>query len=530
MSQQQARPGTPSATRPDGGHPVALRRREGERWVKVLDQSRCIGCHACTTACTSESEVALGVTRTYVKSVDVGIFPNVRRAFQVTRCNQCENPPCVAACPTGAMYQRPDGIVDFDKKICVGCKACMAACPYDAIFINPEDHSAEKCNFCAHRLDVGLEPACVVVCPTEAIFIGDLNDPTSKVSRVINREAVSVRKPDKATAPGVFYKGAHKATLDPLAARRPAGSTFMWSEKIENHKITNSGAPEGAHVNSSATAQVSYDMAHSVPWGWKVSLYTWTKGIAAGVYPVVLVMALLAGQPLSGTLVRYVAPAISLLALVITGILLVADLKHPERFILILIRPQPKSWLVKGGFVLTGYGAALALALLFGYLGNESAVRMVGIASVLLGAATAGYTAFLFSESRGRDLWQSPLLLPQLLVQAAMLGAGFAVIARHSLVLDASNAAVPVFVGFVLLHSLLVSAEVFTGHPSANAKLAHWEMTRGAMSGWFWLGNLGVLAGLAALIQPEIGVALCYVGMIAYEHSYVRSAQLVPLA
>jgi Fe-S-cluster-containing dehydrogenase component len=137
-----------------GGRDVGS--RGPERWVKVLDQTRCIGCHACTTACKSENEVPLGVTRTYVKSVDVGSYPNVRRAFQVTRCNQCENPPCVTACPTGAMYQRADGIVDFDKRICIGCKACMAACPYDAIFINPEDHSAEKCNFCAHRIEIGL--------------------------------------------------------------------------------------------------------------------------------------------------------------------------------------------------------------------------------------------------------------------------------------------------------------------------------------------------------------------------------------
>ncbi|MGH9062815.1 MAG: 4Fe-4S dicluster domain-containing protein, partial [Acidimicrobiales bacterium] len=124
------------------------------RWVKVVDQTRCIGCHACTTACKSENQVPVGVTRTYVKSVDVGIFPNARRAFQVTRCNQCEDAPCVAACPTAAMFRRPDGIVDFDKSVCIGCKACMAACPYDAIFINPEDHSAEKCNFCAHRLEI----------------------------------------------------------------------------------------------------------------------------------------------------------------------------------------------------------------------------------------------------------------------------------------------------------------------------------------------------------------------------------------
>ena len=132
--------------------------------VFVIDHSRCIGCHACTTACKSENEVPLSVTRTYVKNVDVGAFPQARRFYQVTRCNQCDHAPCVTACPTSAMFRRPDGIVDFDKAACIGCKACIAACPYDAIFINPEDHSAEKCNFCAHRIDMGLEPACVVVC------------------------------------------------------------------------------------------------------------------------------------------------------------------------------------------------------------------------------------------------------------------------------------------------------------------------------------------------------------------------------
>ena len=163
---------------------------ETTRWIKVLDQSRCIGCHACTTACKSENDVPLGVTRTYVKYVDVGVFPQARRAFQVTRCNQCDDAPCVAACPTSAMYRRDDGIVDFDKSICIGCKACIAACPYDAIFINPEDHAAEKCNFCAHRLDVGLEPACVTVCPVEAIIVGDLNDPDSKAAKMAQREPV----------------------------------------------------------------------------------------------------------------------------------------------------------------------------------------------------------------------------------------------------------------------------------------------------------------------------------------------------
>src|SRR6185436_4495782 len=178
--------------------------------IEPWSHSPTVAENACSTACKSENAVPVGVNRTYVKYVDVGTFPAARRAFQVTRCNQCEHPPCVSACPTSAMYRRPDGIVDFDKDICIGCKACIAACPYDAIFINPEDHSAEKCNFCAHRLEVGLEPACVVVCPTEAILIGDLRDPSSKVANYVNRDVVAVRRPEKETLPKLFYKGAHQ--------------------------------------------------------------------------------------------------------------------------------------------------------------------------------------------------------------------------------------------------------------------------------------------------------------------------------
>src|SRR5437867_6767896 len=253
------------------------------KWAKVIDHTKCIGCHACSTACKSEHQVPLSVNRTYVKYVDVGVFPQVRRAFQVTRCNQCEDPPCTTACPTGAMHARRDGIVDFDKSICIGCKACIAACPYDAIFINPEDHAAEKCNFCAHRIDMGLEPACVIVCPTEAILVGDLNDPTAQVARVVSREPVTVRRPEKETHPKLFYKGAHQATLDPLAAQRPEGGIFLWSEQGAGlpHQVV-SGHP--GQANNVAAAMLAYDVPHSAPWGWPVSLYIWTKAIAAGSY------------------------------------------------------------------------------------------------------------------------------------------------------------------------------------------------------------------------------------------------------
>ncbi|MHB1711325.1 MAG: 4Fe-4S dicluster domain-containing protein, partial [Acidimicrobiales bacterium] len=371
------------------------------RWVKVLDQTRCIGCHACTTACKSENDVPVGVTRTYVKSVDVGLFPQVRRAFQVTRCNQCADAPCVAACPTQAMYRRPDGIVDFDKSICIGCKACMAACPYDAIFINPEDHSAEKCNFCAHRLDIGLEPACVTVCPVEAILVGDLNDPASKVAKMVQRDAVSVRRPEKETRPGLFYKGAHQATLDPLAARRPDGDLFAWATQGGGDaQHVSSGHP--GHRNSSAAALLSYDIPHRAPWGWRVSLYTWTKGLAAGGILVPLLLALDGRLRWNDPVTRWVAPLMALFFLGVTGVLLIWDLKHPTRFYLIFTRHHWKSWLVKGSFIIGAYGGLVTLYLLGSVLDSIGLRQVATVGVIPFSLGTACYTAFLFAQAKAR--------------------------------------------------------------------------------------------------------------------------------
>lgn len=326
------------------------------RWAKLIDQTTCIGCHACTTACTTackaENDVPVGVSRTYVKSVDVGVFPDARRTFQVTRCNQCVDSPCTDACPTKAMHTRPDGIVDFNKDICIGCKACIAACPYDAIFINPEDHSAEKCNFCSHRIDSGLEPACVSVCPTQSIFVGDLNDPDSRVAQTINREPVAVRKPEKGTKPKMFYKGAHQATLDPLAATRPTGDNYAWAEQPRGtgswtDNIVPSGNPLGG--NSSAATKLSYDQTHRSPWDWRVSAYTWTKNIGSGIYLVALMLVASGLISPDNPLWRWIAPIGGGFFVAVTCLLLVADLSHPFRFWLIFWRPHWSSWLVKGG-------------------------------------------------------------------------------------------------------------------------------------------------------------------------------------
>src|SRR5262245_24513072 len=386
------------------------------KWAKVIDQTRCIGCHACSTACKSENEVPLSVHRTYVKNVDVGVFPTARRAFQVTRCNQCENPPCVTACPTSAMFTRPDGIVDFDKQVCIGCKACMAACPYDAIFINPADHSAEKCNFCAHRLEVGLEPACVVVCPTQAIMVGDLNDPGSEVARVVGREPVTVRRPEKGTRPKLFYRGATELTLDPLAAARPPGGIYAWSEQPAD-------SPPAGRPNSSAAAIISYNVAHRAPWDWRIRVYTCTQGLPPGTYLVALLLVLFGRMAADSPLWTQAAPVIAAALLAATAGLLIWDLEHPQRFFYLLTRPQWRSWLVRGGAILTGYAVVLGLHLLAGVTGATGLRTGAAVAGLPLALATAVYTAYLFAQAKARDLWQSPLLPAHLAVQAVLAGA-----------------------------------------------------------------------------------------------------------
>jgi Fe-S-cluster-containing dehydrogenase component/formate-dependent nitrite reductase membrane component NrfD len=503
------------------------------QWAKVIDHTRCIGCHACTTACKSENVVPVSVTRTYVKHVDVGVFPQARRAHQVTRCNQCAHAPCVTACPTAAMFKRSDGIVDFDKSICIGCKACMAACPYDAIFINPEDHSAEKCNFCAHRIDIGLEPACVVVCPTQAILVGDMNDPDSYVAQIINRESVAVRRPEKETLPKLFYKGAHQATLDPLAARRPEGGLFMWSEQQESSDTVVSGNPN--YSNSSAAALLSYDVAHTIPWDWRVSLYTWTKGIASGVYLVAALFVLLGVLRTDDPIWLWATPVISGLFLAATGGLLLWDLEHPKRFYLIFTRPQWRSWLVKGAFIIAGYTLVLLLHFIASWVGSTSFQSWLMILGIPLSILTAVYTAYLFAQAKARDMWQNPLLPPHLLVQALLLGSAVLLLGFGGGVFEIGLLGIT-----SLIHLLMIWGEVSLTHPTAHARLAIHEMVHGRFRRDFWIGVIlsflgGLLPLLAVfnLIPVEFGPAgapMALVGLMLFENAYVQAGQSVPLA
>lgn len=514
------------------------------RWGKVIDHRKCIGCHACTVACKAEHEVPLGVTRTYVKQVEVGHFPTARRHFQVTRCNQCEDAPCVAICPVEAMYQRPDGIVDFDREVCIGCKACMAACPYDAIYIDPQSHSAEKCSFCAHRIDQGLEPACVVVCPEEAIIVGDLDDPTSEVSTLLAREKAEVRKPEKGTQPKVFYLESNLYTRVPGLALTP--SLHASSEQREGYPVaheanlimellTQSGfggtrRPAAAPGSTTAAAILSYDVPHKMPWDWRVSAYTWTKSVAAGAYAIPALLSLLGVgfSPAFGLAATVLAGVF----LALTGVLLILDLEHPERFLSILFRPQWRSWLARGAYVITGYGLVLGLdglGRLLGWPQLVAALRWPGIPLALL---TALYTAFLFAQARGRDLWQSPTLPLHLLAQAGLAGSAALVLLAGATDAGLTPLLGWVMAGSVMTHLLLVVAEVILPHPTRDAARAGHQMVRGAYAAYYWTGMaLILLATLALALGWGIPAAvMALAGLLAHEHAYVQSGQSVALS
>src|SRR5258705_1805017 len=284
------------------------------RYGFVIDQRKCIGCHACTVACKEENQVPLGVNRTWVKYIEKGVFPDTRRYFSVMRCNHCDNAPCVTICPTVVLYRRPDGIVDFDGDRCIG-------------------------------------------------------------------RIPSPGQPNPPAAPAI-------ARASPSATAVTDG------------------------MDLPALARTVYDVAQpELPWGWKVAAYLWTKSIAAGAF-LVASLGLAAGLLTADALVGLAVPVIGLAFLLLTSLLLVFDLKRPERFLYLVFKPNPRSWLVLGGFILFAAGLLGALWLLAGVMSNLLALQLLAWPTAAAAAATPGHSAFLFGQAEGRAFWQSPPLLP----------------------------------------------------------------------------------------------------------------------
>ena len=186
------------------------------KYGMVIDLRKCVGCHSCTVSCKFENNVPKDRFRTWVRVWEKGVFPDVQLSFLPRLCNHCENPPCTEICPVGATFKISNGIVVIDKDECIGCGYCIQACPYDARYKDPKTGTADKCDFCLHRLNDGLLPACVTTCIGGARIFGDLDDPTSEVSKLVNTEAVNVLFESYGTEPNIYYINLEAEPLKPI--------------------------------------------------------------------------------------------------------------------------------------------------------------------------------------------------------------------------------------------------------------------------------------------------------------------------
>jgi phenylacetyl-CoA:acceptor oxidoreductase subunit 1 len=208
------------------------------RWGMAIDVRRCVGCQTCTIACKQAHGLPPGIAWRFVVDSEAGRYPDVRRLFLPMQCMHCAEPPCVPVCPTGASRQRPDGIVWVEAGACLGCGACALACPYHARHLihdagsyfaaptpaerataHPERRGVmSKCTFCKDRVDAGLAvglepgvdpdatPVCAVACIADAIVFGDLDDPRSRVTRLLAAGGFEPLMAECGTRPAVYYR------------------------------------------------------------------------------------------------------------------------------------------------------------------------------------------------------------------------------------------------------------------------------------------------------------------------------------
>ena len=246
-------------------------------------------------------------------------------------------------------------------------------------------------------------------------------------------------------------------------------------------------------------------------------------------YLVALLLLVLGEAAPSGALWRWAVPITASAFLAATGIVLIADLTHPARFFLIFTRHHGKSWLVRGAFLITGYGAVLGAHLAMSLAGASRASAWLAVAGGPLAAMTAIYTAFLFAQAKARDLWQSPLLPPHLVVQAVMVGSAALLLAEPVVVVPYAVISQVLAVA-AAVHVLMVLGEITLTHGTAHARLAVREMIAGAYARVFWLGLALAAVAVAAPWLPIVSPVAALAGVLLFEHAHVQAGQAVPLA
>lgn len=142
-----------------------------------VDLQRCIGCRTCQVACKDRRDLqSAGPRPRRVDSFECGTYPDVSLFHLALSCNHCDEPACVAGCPTAALHKADDGTVQYDADRCVVCRNCMTVCPYGAPQHDEDANLIAKCDACKALRDAGRNPVCVDACPMRAIEFGELDE------------------------------------------------------------------------------------------------------------------------------------------------------------------------------------------------------------------------------------------------------------------------------------------------------------------------------------------------------------------
>lgn len=419
------------------------------RWAIVADLNRCVGCQTCTAACKHTNATQRDVQWRKVIDFEVGSFPDVSRAFVPVGCMHCENPSCMEVCPTTATRKREDGIVTIDYDICIGCGYCMIACPYQARFrvdapkpaygegrqmkheALKADPSmlgvAQKCTFCVDRIDAGLAadltpgvdematPACVASCISGALQMGDLDDPKSNVSELLQTHAHSRMHEELGNGPGIYYlhdtdKAAPDASERPPMVAEPVGLSAV-SPKLQHH------------------------------WDWRAASNFILGGTGAGLF-IATALAGLSG-PVFWSLIFL---ALALVALGLTCVW--AEIGKPMRFLNVYLNPF-SSWMSREAILALPFFGIGGLAWLSG-------VSSVGPAATLGLLAIPFALAFVYAQgrilraSKAIPAWRQPEIVA--LTVATGLTEGLSLFAVLGIVLGGlPNWLAPALVLFIAL-------------------------------------------------------------------------------
>ena len=435
------------------------------RWVMVADLERCVGCQTCTAACRHTNATSPAVQWRKVLDIEVGGYPNVSRVFVPVGCQHCADPPCMHVCPTTATRQRADGIVTIDYDLCIGCAYCEVACPYQARFLVHEPHFAygpamqneveradaarvgvaQKCTFCADRIDFGVEnnltpgidpgatPACVNACIADALHFGDIDDPSSNVSQLLHEQKSFRMHAELRTDPGFHYV----------------------------YGKANDAEAQGSDVSPSFASAAGemrtrgVEPARQEHWDWKAAGNFICGGMGSGLFMFSAIVGLHYGEV---TLLGW--PALGIVALGLFLVLL--KIGRPLRFIYVLRQPQ-RSWMTREAWIAVALFPLAALAL-------GSGVPTLLICAAVFAGLFLCSQAMILKEAKGIAAWRIGWILPLVIVTGVTEGSGL---------------------------FLAVVAQMPALMPLART-VAMITVVLAALRGWIWRSYLVALAGEGA--------------------------------